>query len=807
MTLLHRRIYLQMRAMGWFIVLLWGIGSVGCAFAQTGEFPPLPVVSVEPGTQFPSPFPLLTPPPPIAGIPDQTPPSPISPSEQPSDYYAPPIPAPPFVLHGNFVDVNADEVRTTFEAGKPVMTIARGRVTTRYQDYIITSPCAEVDFKTYSATFSGGVVFQTGSQQVFGETISLNLRTGRWVVSIATSTINPQFAKGYLKAPVFANAPLIDGVKRQSMFVNNGKVTTCNLTDPHYELVAKSVAIYPNVRIVLRDASFYALGKRLVTFRRLAFPLREVMQNTELIPKVGQTVEEGFYAKFAYPMWASAGQSGLFLLDAMSRKGIGTGLKDNYTIGNATGVLQAYTLADRNTNERTNTGSLEHSQSIGDVKFNLSSYLRSNSYLYAPQSQSLTNRATFTHNSARTNSSLVFGYQANDAFTRTSTTTGNLKHEQRFGDSAVFQSLFDYIDYNSTGSNRGRLTSDLSFTKKENKFDWSITALKQTDLTDEAFVSGGRFGGIEKLPELALISDSARLGKSLPFGLPAQMRFSFGEFAEINSGTSTLRTFLELSTSARRHSLSETWKLLAGGGFRQYAYGDNTAQYAFDASAQLRKKLGEESSFDLTYRFQRPNGFTPFRFDFVSNYNIINTALNLKSGKNNKFSLLTGYNFEQKQFPWQDAVIRWSVQPTRSVLLYTGTGYNFNQSRWRSVINQLRVRSDDDLFRFDLGTRYDTTVSKLSSIRGLLDMKVNSKTRLQANAGYNGLTGNFDYQNFKITRDLHCWEASLIFTNQTGFYKEQGIRLNLRIKAFPLFEDFGVGTFGQALDTSVGEVY
>jgi len=58
-----------------------------------------------------------------------------------------------------------------------------------------------------------------------------------------------------------------------------------------------------------------------------------------------------------------------------------------------------------------------------------------------------------------------------------------------------------------------------------------------------------------------------------------------------------------------------------------------------------------------------------------------------------------------------------------------------------------------------------------------------------------------------LTRDLHCWEASLIYTKQTGFFESQGIMLNLRIKAFPMFHDFGVGAFGQALDARVGQVY
>ncbi len=119
----------------------------------------------------------------------------------------------------------------------------------------------------------------------------------------------------------------------------------------------------------------------------------------------------------------------------------------------------------------------------------------------------------------------------------------------------------------------------------------------------------------------------------------------------------------------------------------------------------------------------------------------------------------------------------------------------------------MRIRSGDDKFRLDLGTRYDTSLGQLSSIRGLLDTKINTKTHIQATAGFNGITNNFEYQNIKITRDLHCWELSLIFVNQTGFYEDKGIRLNLRIKAFPLYENFGQGTFGQVLDTSVGEIY
>ncbi len=74
-------------------------------------------------------------------------------------------------------------------------------------------------------------------------------------------------------------------------------------------------------------------------------------------------------------------------------------------------------------------------------------------------------------------------------------------------------------------------------------------------------------------------------------------------------------------------------------------------------------------------------------------------------------------------------------------------------------------------------------------------------------AGWNGVTDQFDYIQCMLTRDLHCWEASLVFVDQGGFYRDQSVMLNLRIKAFPFFRNFGVGTFGEALDTSVGQVY
>ncbi|MCE5324314.1 hypothetical protein LLG46_13520 [bacterium] len=779
-----------MRLFGYWAVLVCVLLPV-CAYSQTDD-----IDSTTTSSDITVPAPITPP--------NQVAPIPVAPSQPPSGYI--PMPEPSASTGpANFISVFGAEWNTIFEDGKPALTVASGHVTARYRNVLVTADAGTVDYKTNTATFCGNVVFQIDKQQVLGKQIIINLNTGKWDMQDAITTLTPDFTRGYTCAPVFGNAPTIEGIKRSSMAVRKGEVTTCDLADPHYQLVARSVDIYPGQRLVLRNVKLIALHKRLLTFRRLVIPINRIMRDPELLPKIGQTTEEGFYTKFSYPLSGSGKEATLLLVDLMSKKGVGTGISNNYQSGSTNGDVQFYTLNDRNIGRQTYTGRVNHNQCLGDYKLNLMTDFRANEYQYAPHSQTLTGRATLLRDTSMSKSSLVIGYQSNNTYTKTSSTTGNLTYSQKIGTNSSLDSLFNYIAY-SGSTNNARLTSNLAFTKKEEKFDWSLTAIKQTDLSDEAFVTSGSFGGVEKLPELSLTTDSARIGNLLPFGIPTQMKLAFGEYAEVGN-TSLFRTYYEMATPAKPHPISSTWNLLMGAGLKQYVYSNDTAQYALNASTQLKKKFTECSDFSLTYRYQNPRGYTPFRSDYISTYNIINAALTLKQGENNKFSLIGGYNFEQPSVPWQNTTLRWSIQTSPHLLFYTATGFNFNTWKWKALINQVRYRSLDDCFRFDLGTRYDTTVGvrKLSSIKGLLDTRVGPKTRVQASLGYNGISQDFDYQNIMITRDLHCWELSLAYVNQTGFYTDKGIRLNLRIKAFPLTQNFGAGAFGQVLDTSVGE--
>jgi hypothetical protein len=774
----------------------------GAVFAVDATLPAEPAPGTEPQTiTAPPPSEQVTPVTQVPGPLTETP-SPVAPSEPIGPVPHPtPVPEQP----GNYMTFSADSVRTTSENGKPLLTTVSGNVTARYRDMVITAEKGEVNYKTRLAIFEGNVCFRIGVQEARGERVEINIDTLDWSVQPAKTTITPEFAKGNLKAPVFAAAQSISGIRDRQVSVFGSVLTTCDLSHEHYDITARSATVYPNDKIVFRDASFTVLGKRLVTLRRMAVPIKEITRNPSLIPRVGNSAEEGNYVKLGYTAQAAKSNMTFLNADIMQRKGFGFGVQDFYKTPGGYGGLYLYALRDKNISQTTLTGKLNHSQKLGDVVMDLSSNLRSNSYLYAPQSKSLDNRISFTRATTGAMTSLTLGQSINNVFARTVSTTGNLRDKREFGPRTYLNTSFDYTAYDSSAGTRARLVSQTLFSKRGDKFDWDLSAQKLTDLSDEAFVGKGRFGGIERLPEVSIASDTARLGHILPFNLPARMKFSYGRFTELPTSEKD-RALLDINSPSSHYALSHTWSALVGAGFKQFAYGDNTAQYSVDTNAQLSKKLGDTSTFALTYRYQQPRGYTPFRFDYVGKYNIANASLDIAESEKFKVSILGGYNFEQPKFPWQDSVLRFSVQPSPSFLLYTATGYDFNRSQWRQVINQVRIRAGEK-FKLDLGSRYDPISSKLAVLRGSLDTPVGSKNHVQAIAGWNGLTDSFDYRSFKITRDLHCWEASLIFVDQGGFYSNRGVYFNVRIKAFPQLDNFGMGNFGQALDTSVGQVY
>ena len=492
-----------------------------CSNPADGAWAELPAVTVSPvavtggtGATSPTPGEILTRPTILTPI--TIPAEPVAPSEPPSGY-TPPVQPPVLDTGDNFVECPRGSCKTTFTPeGKPALTTGEGGITARYRNTLTTAQSGRIDYISNIATFEGAVVFRIEGEEVHGDSLTLNLRTREWVLRRASTTIEPQYARGYLLAPVFASGAEVDGVGRTSITAIDSQTTTCNLSMPHYLLQSRSISVYPERRIVLRHVTAYALGHKLLTLPYIVIPLRNLRQNPSIIPRFGQSAEEGFFVKSSYAYTGTATQSGFLLLDLMSKKGIGTGTRNNYQLKNGDGDFELYRLSDQVTHQSTLTGRLNHRQRFGDVQLQLSSNLRDNYYVYAPTSKSLNNQLTLTRNVAGNNTSLTINQGMDDVITQTRRLNGNLVHRQTFADNILLDTGFAYSSFGGTGiPSTARLQSQAAVSRKEKSFDWTLSAQKLNDLSAESFVGGGRFAGIEKLPELALVTDSARLGRTL----------------------------------------------------------------------------------------------------------------------------------------------------------------------------------------------------------------------------------------------------------------------------------------------------
>jgi hypothetical protein len=149
----------------------------------------------------------------------------------------------------------------------------------------------------------------------------------------------------------------------------------------------------------------------------------------------------------------------------------------------------------------------------------------------------------------------------------------------------------------------------------------------------------------------------------------------------------------------------------------------------------------------------------------------------------------------------------------KSLLNVMTASYDPNRGMLFNVADTTRVTLPWG-FAFNSALNYVPQSDRFSNVNGDLDLPWITDKREQAGytlrvlGGYDGLTDQITYKGFELTRTWHDWELSGIYQdNNQSVTPGSTFYLNFRLKAFPGYEPFGVGTFGQGLDTGIGQVY
>ena len=716
-----------------------------------------------------------------------------------------------------------DIAEITYEEGTlgPKGRILARNVRITVGEYTVTGGRAEGDLDSEVVLTEGPTLTYRG-QVLTGDEIRFSPHTRAFRIRNLHTALTPDFLNDRLLSPLYLGGGDIQGTRRGPMIGEDLDVTTCSRPIPHYSFQARELSVEPGKRIVLRRALFTLWKHRLVTLPTLIIPLdRRIHRRAGYTPQFGRTAEEGFFMKSALNYLMADRIPGLIRLDLMEKKGIGTGVEQDWNLARVAGALAFYAIPTGGVN-RNVSGRLNNRLNLGAGQaLTLSGDFQRNSYLSLPETTNFTSRLGYARNTPGFSTSLNINEMGTDSANySTRSLTANLSQTARLWRSLNASLNTDFSEFQSSfGSGSIQRTDQLTtrFLLEDTHPNYSLQLVTSGNVAIGRGAAQSFFGGVERLPELSLTN--YRFTHGFLSRIPATFQLSVGRFVEGTglvsgpSNISTERAVAGFDISGMRQRLGSSADLNLSGGFQQYFYGDGAAQYVIKNTATLTMRFWRKSGLRFVYNYQRPEGGSPFRFDQQGEFHTLTADAGWLDDRRLQISARVGYDFAQSGFPgspaqsWQSLSLNLLARPVDWARIQQLVSFDPNRGKMIALTNDLRLRGRSD-FSLDMVSRYDPQRSRLGAVNAQFNVPIGNVWRVLGIVQFNGYLNRFESRSFQLIRDFHCLEASLTYIeNPYGFRSDRQILFQLRIKAIPLFQGFGVGQFGQALDTGLGAIY
>ena len=729
-----------------------------------------------------------------------TPISPVIPPATPSET-TPPQPTAPPALPGQTrpVHIHSQRQLLSLETGEYQFI---GDVTLETGGFTLKAAQITYYSQTEKATAEGNVSIRTPDGITYwGNELEINLTTLEWQFAEWSVQYPAQFLGQPFIGPLFVNGKSVTGLPGL-VHAQQSRVTTCDLPVPHYFLISDRVDIYPGDKLIAYDSDLYVLGRRVLHVPWFILFLNQ--RRSPIVPDAGYNDAEGYYLRLLYQYVINPNELGGVRLDLTQKLGPGLGVDHYYTL--AQGYGEAFLYGRQGLNEY--VARVDHTQQLpGDISTHLTVDTRQDSQ-FTDQPTTLTNINLQAQRAVgQTHEQLTYTRLLNAGTFASDSDTANLRIDNDTGVNSVHVSE-EYSQYATTGESTETQTEDLwSRLQASHKFDFGTLNLRVDQHADLGSTMGTQTSGVQRLPELYLETDQTQLHWNFLDAVPSHFTTGIGEFDEQPTGERLARYLFNWNSTPRPIVLGST-TLSPTGSFRQTIYGDkdNTAMYVLQDGLAARTGIIEKPALTLAnvanYSRQDNHGFTPFEFDASYPFETINDSVQLSTPKSQTF-LAGGRDIQNKV--WQDITLRTAVAYGPVFSMGQSVAYNPNQGQWRALVSQFHWETGPDhpAFYLDLGSRYDLQAGQLQSVSTELSWVINPLWKLQWLGGYDGTRNEILYNEYLITRDLHCWDASLyISQQQKSFY------LLLRMKALNLpLPQFGIGRAGQVLSPGQGTVY
>jgi len=232
----------------------------------------------------------------------------------------------PIIVDGDHVEFFNEEKKV----------VASGNVSIEYKETKLLADKVVVYSQTKDCEAEGHVrlIYENGSLE--GDKILYNFQDKMG------SIINADIAT----SPYYARSPLTKKLSDKELVLRRGYFSTCDLDRPHWKILAKRVYIYPEDRVVAKNASFFIGNWPILTLPQYVHLLNDRRPRVRVVP--GKDKDWGYYLLTAWRYYINDQVKGRLHLDYRERKDFAHGIDLNYRPkGFGEGSLRTYYMHER----------------------------------------------------------------------------------------------------------------------------------------------------------------------------------------------------------------------------------------------------------------------------------------------------------------------------------------------------------------------------------------------------------------------------------------------------------------------------
>jgi len=219
------------------------------------------------------------------------------------------------------IEIKGDSVEYFHEEQKAV---GMGHVSIDYEGVKLSADKVTVHMASKVATAEGHVKLVQQGSVFTGERAEYDFGTKVGNVSNLTATVDPSY---------FGKAARVERVSDDHYRLVDGYLTTCCGDSPFYKIGAQQLDIYPEQKVVVRNAVIYIKGTPILYVPYLEIPYKEFQRfPIQVVP--GKNSEWGAFVltKYRYYLTNTPGfqSKGNLLFDWREERGLGGGVENFY---------------------------------------------------------------------------------------------------------------------------------------------------------------------------------------------------------------------------------------------------------------------------------------------------------------------------------------------------------------------------------------------------------------------------------------------------------------------------------------------